>query len=306
MRNCCVAALVAAVAMLLLPVTATCEGEISVRLENGFRLEFRPARSAAGPTETSAPSGVVFVNKKNVVSRLIADVGHRRYFGYRITVSAAPGREEADLAFGPLLDDLDASEAVLEAVCPGCRLKTALQEGRVGGPVAFPAPQAFRPGESFFLDLMTSTSTGETLVDVVTISKATGLTPERSMLRLRDARLTVDGRMLANTASCEGFVVYFALQGHGRFLVSPRTREGFAIVGIVRNNVLTFASDERRYEWVSSVPIIDPASLDNGKVTQVLTTVWVRHEPGWAAGLDPPRGTYVAGAEDETRFRPVD
>ena len=93
-----------------------------------------------------------------------------------------------------------------------------------------------------------------------------------------------------------GTLVWFYVQGHGRFIFSLAPRDGYEFqkVGVVDGNRIEFIMGGDRYEWLSASPILSGGGAWN---------VWVLHDPKYSplfGGDKPPdAGKSAAQKVDE-------
>ena len=162
------------------------------------------------------------------------------------------------------------------------------------------APQDIRGGDVIGLTLFRNPTTGQAVVDYVTIQepsrKFAGFNqiPERKFtysagtprdfkaedvqLTLQAPRLTVNGKLDESSVrrfeEISGAVVWLYVPKHGRFLLSlvPRPELGFRQAGEVRGSSLNFVMDGERFTLNTGGRIAPGEAAFN---------LYVLHDPGW-------------------------
>jgi len=99
-----------------------------------------------------------------------------------------------------------------------------------------------------------------------------------------------------STSPVAGALVWFYVQGRGRFIFSLAPRDGYEFqkVGIVDGNRIEFTMGADRYEWLSASPILSGGGTWN---------LWVLHDPKYSplfgAEKPPDTGKSVLQKVDE-------
>ena len=108
-------------------------------------------------------------------------------------------------------------------------------------------------------------------------------------LSIKDYRLLLNGSVVSvgkSTSPVAGALVWFYVQGRGRFIFSLAPRDGYEFqkVGIVDGNRIEFTMGGDRYEWLSASPILTGGGTWN---------VWVLHDPKYSPlfGSEKPPDT---------------
>jgi hypothetical protein len=97
-------------------------------------------------------------------------------------------------------------------------------------------------------------------------------------LKLTDYRLLINGEVRSGDKPLlGGFVAplpWFSVPGRGRFIFSIQPHEGydFQKIGIIDENRISFTHGGDKYEWLSSLPIINQRGKWN---------LWVLHDPNF-------------------------
>jgi hypothetical protein len=97
-------------------------------------------------------------------------------------------------------------------------------------------------------------------------------------LRLTAYRLLINGEVRSGDKQLPGGFVaplpWFSIPGRGRYVFSIQPHEGFDFqkIGVIDDNRISFTHGGDKYEWVSSLPIIN----ERGK-----WNLWVLHDPNF-------------------------
>ncbi len=155
-------ALGALLAALAAPMSASGDRVAFATLDHGLSVGFALVRTA----EPEAGSGIreVALARSNSVSRVLFDRESGAFFGYRLTADRAGGGR-VRLAFEALANGIEA-EVIDKLSCPSCPAPVRLASASP----RFPAPQEVREGETVSLELLAQPTTGERILDVVTVS----------------------------------------------------------------------------------------------------------------------------------------
>lgn len=244
----------------------------------GFSIRFEPRVEPDGHGLSDELGGTVIDLIGGVVGqRFIDDPAHKRSFGYDVRLEPSGDGVTAQIRIEPL-------HAAQHAIQSGWT-----QFGLPMGLPKYPTIPGLRLGDTVALDLLVNPSTGQKIVDYLTLERQ----PEPPRvhdfsladvkLHLDKPRTVINGQLLESTAhfqgSIGGAIVWIYLEGHGRYVMSlfPNQKLGFRDEGMVAENVLTFrdGTTELRLECGSAIaPGDGPYSL------------YVLREPGWR-----PRGT---------------
>jgi len=103
-------------------------------------------------------------------------------------------------------------------------------------------------------------------------------TLDEVVLKLTDYRLLINGEVRSGDKPLlGGFVAplpWFSVPGRGRYIFSIQPHEGydFQKIGVIDENRISFTHGGDKYEWVSSLPIINQRGKWN---------LWVLHDPNF-------------------------
>lgn len=242
---------------------------------------------SAPPSAGGATSNLVeSEDKPNLLHRVFVDSANDLFFGYELLVERAAEARYFWVTVRPL------SEEYLRAL----RVRTSFRGLRLHpsyNATAFPAAAQFlRDGDTFALDVLRNPRTGAKIVDVIRVSltdpglgRGASAKPPRDFalddvqLKVSDYELRVNGETIySSKGGCAGALVWFSLDGRGRFVFSlvPRPGREFRKVGSVRHNVVAFEWEGDTYEWESAQPVVGTGGNWN---------LWVLHDPGYAVDL---------------------
>jgi hypothetical protein len=159
------------------------------------------------------------------------------------------------------------------------------------------AMRTIQAGQVLALDLLTNKSTGQKIVDYITVQTSSSQPPsklgpwprdfvyetgmprdfqaEDAELKIDMEAFTINGKPLPFTSNISGAALYFYLPPHGRFVLSltPHTELGFRKAGEIRGSTLTFTVDDDMISIVSSGRIAPGSGPFHA---------YVLHEPNWA------------------------
>jgi len=269
--------------------------------------EFSLARPSLTALSSDAVSELIFGHEKTV-ERLLVDREAHTYFGYTLAAETVAGTRTIRVTLAPLSGNGEEQLRALtdhpdawQLLCPGCPAPSELK-AIAPKPSQFPPAQAVSDGDSFLFEALVNPKTGQKLVDVIRVSVTEDPPMEEAVLSMKDARLTVNGQTLSNTATCRGQVIAFFLKGRGRYVISIKKRDGFETTAMLKTDRIEFSLGSDRFEWQSSEPIIRPPSWGappSGKKMTLLMPLWVKHEPNWKdpnATAVVPQGGYSASA----------
>lgn len=277
--------------LLLLPALGTAQedprGRVVVPLAEGGFVAFKSETAWAGTTRTSAAvqelpgefRSQAFIDKDDVIHRVLVDAAGKYIFGYDLLIQAVPESRTFTIAVKPL--DLQIENKLLTSSPDGqpARIATLLQSSE---------PQILDDGDSFTLDLLVNQKTGVKIVDFVRVSfdrlnleddnprtLPRDFTLDAVALTVKDYRLLIDGNLVAAGkpgTNFAGTLIWCYVEDHGRFIFSLVPREGYQFqkVGIIKENRIEFTVKGNHYEWFSDSPILPSGGTWN---------VWVLHDP---------------------------
>jgi hypothetical protein len=238
--------------------------------------------------------------------RIMVDSRNRAYFGYDIAIDVLPERDTYRITFG----QLTANPENLRRLDVDTRTYRQLAAPDWGGP----AVRTIRAGEVLALDLLANSSTGQKIVDYVTV-KRTAEPPaklgplsrdfiqeqgqtrdfraEDALMVIEPKSMNLDGKSTP-TASVSGSLPFFYFSSHGRFILSltPRAEFGFRKAGVINGSTLTFSINGHDLTLVSSGRIVPGPGPFN---------VYVLHEPKWSRAGSAPFAVGGASIQELSR-----
>lgn len=240
------------------------------------------------------------IGGEGIIHRFMTDSRQRVYFGYDVSIENLPEANTYRITFSQLT-----AESVRSHLGNDGAGWTQLPAAVWGGP----AVRIIRAGQVLSLDLLTNGTTGQKIVDYITV-KGTVLDPswdfiyaagtpqdfrpEDAALELRSPDVSVNGRQgivaVPTGVLAYGPAVWFYLPMYGRFVLSlmPHPDLGFVKAGEIRGSTLTFNIGDDVFSLVSAGRIAPGQRPFN---------LYVRHEPEWR----PPDGdasVWAGGAAD--------
>ncbi len=236
---------------------------------NGIWIRFATRVEPSGGNLPARLGGAV-LTEPGKPHHVIDDPVHKRTFGY-------------DLRLEPSADGLSGQLHIEPLHAP----QFSVQNGwTLMGLPKYPVIPNLRIGDTVALDLLINPSTGQKIVDYLTLERQDRPSPDRAhdfslsdvTLSLDRPRVLLNGKLMESTAhttdGTSASVVWIYIQGHGRFVLSlfPNDRFGFQKKGMTAANTMTFreGATEIRLECAVSVaPGDGPYNL------------YVVHEPDW-------------------------
>ena len=258
--------LVAAAAVLMMHASGFAQGRLmrGAAERNGSHFFFDTVVEPAEPAVQGIGGGVI--NGKQM-HRVMVDSRNRVYFGYDVAMEPLPERDTYRVTFSRL----SIAREDLRSLGEDVPQYSQLADPGWGGP----AVRTMHAGDVLTLDLMTNSSTGQKIVDYVTV-QATANPPQKlgplpwddiqeparaprdfqardAWLNLDIKSLTIDGNPMPNGGVFND-MPYMAFSAYGRFVLSlaPRPELGFRLAGVVRGSSLGFSIDGHTVELVSS------------------------------------------------------
>lgn len=241
------------------------------------------------------------IGGEGTIHRLMWDRRQHVYFGYDVSIEPLSEPNTYRMSFGELT--LSAKDTYVLGGDPSSW--TSLPAPDWGGP----AVRTVRAGEVLALDLLTNNTTGQKIVDYVTVQGPSAkpasdpwhanfiyetgaprdFRAEDAALEIRLPRISVNGDP-GNSAMTTGEVMYgaavwFYLPSHGRFILSltPHPELGFRPAGEIRGSSLTFTMGNDTFDLVSGGRIAPGSGPFN---------LYVWNDPAWK----PPDGQANAPA----------
>lgn len=239
------------------------------------------------PPGTLLPGGII--SGPDGAHHIINDAAHQRAFGYNIGLDPGQNGQTAQIRierWNPA-----GSKVTFDAGW------TFLQLPK------YPIIPNVKVGETVALDLLVNPSTGQKVVDYLTLrrhgdidlrSAPHDFTVADAELMLAGPRVFLNGKLEAEESAggMSGAVIWLYLEGHGRFVLSltPHDRLGFVRNGVVSQNGLLFR--DRGVEFrVECDHRIAPASGTYN--------LYVRQEREWRTG---GRAPFQIGSADNAEL----
>ena len=261
------------------------KSRLIVPMQSGAFVVIRTESTQPSPGD-AASTLVESEERANLIRRVFVDSKNELFFGYELVVERVAATRQFRVTVRPLSDEYLAQ----------LRARRVFQNRQLHpsyNAAAFStAPQLIGDGDTFAIDVLQSARTGAKIVDVITVSlddpsqqePVTARPPrdfkvEDVQLKVTNYKLKVNGETVhRNTGGCAGALVWFAVGGRGRFVLSlvPHPGHDFRKVGSVRHNTISFEWDGDRYEWESGLPVVGTGGNWN---------VWVLHDPDYKLDL---------------------
>ncbi len=288
-------------------VALPCHAQVTASGANwgGIKVSF-DARIEPSPNPATDPAvlrqlqhdihGGVIVDQ--LVHRYWQDPNQKTYLAYDLSVEPGPNPRFLEVRIAPL--SLTPQQMVNHGF-PQTWTRLSLPK--------YPVIPQVQVGDTVALDLMVNASTGQKLVDYLTLRRTGSTTPARPHdFSLADAglyvnrpRITVNQRLVPATAHSDGGIsgpiVWLYLQGVGRFVLSllPKPEFGLRGTGEVSGNVLTFHDGADTYRIECSGQIAPGPGLYN---------IYVFHDRGWRpVGMDANEPFILGSAPLEALIR---
>ncbi|HXB69569.1 MAG TPA: hypothetical protein VNY05_15060 [Candidatus Acidoferrales bacterium] len=188
------------------------------------------------PPGTLLPGGVI--SGPDSAHHIINDAAHRRAFGYNIGLDPDQNGQTAQIR----IERWNPAESKVTFHAGWTFLELP----------KYPLIPNVRVGETVALDLLVNSSTGQKVVDYLTLrrhgdmdlrSASHDFAVADAELMLAEPRLFLNGKLEAeDSAGVSGTVIWLYLMGHGRFVLSliPHDKLGFVRNGVVSRNGLLF------------------------------------------------------------------
>jgi hypothetical protein len=259
-------------------------------LESGVTLNYRTDRvlrpSPGAPMSLKdlpfLPLGAAFGVSGNTMRHVIYDKTSQSYFGYDMAVAVTPGAKSFQVVFGPLT--VSGMMDALKAIAGDLPLNPS--------PLPkYPPPQTVYSGDIIELDMMSTADGRARVVDYIQLyapakaeARPRAATAEPRDFSIDDGpvdfagrapEVNINGETLPNTVEMTyygGATLAFYFPGEGRYVLSLAPHDGFVKSGTVRDNIVAFQSDGRRYEIQFESPIAGSEKAWN---------LYVLHDPGY-------------------------
>lgn len=258
-----------------------------VPMKGGFFVAFTTkAPGANGWSTTSAEA----LFESNTIRRVFVDSGGSLYFGYALVVEPLAAAGQFRVSVRPLSPE-DETELRARKTFQGLRIHPSYSPEGLSRSAA---PQVIADGDAFALDVLVNPRTGEKITDYVAVSSDEATLREATTaaagggeprdftladveLKVSNYQLLVNGELVAaakRAGAVSGPVIWFHLEGRGRFIFSPMPHAGydFRKIGTIERNRMKFTLGGERYEWVSDAPVIGAGGNWN---------LYVLHDPGY-------------------------
>ena len=299
--------------ILLLPALAMAQSDprrhLVVPLTEGGFVAFKSETAWASATRTSTSvkglqgefRSQVFVGEDKRIHRVLVDAAGKYIFGYDLLIRPGTASKTFTIAVKPLEPEIEAKLLKSSNDQQPARIATLPGEAE---------PQILNDGDSFALDLLINEDTGVKIVDFVKVSfdrsnlwddnprtLPRDFTLDAVALTLMDFRLLIDGNLVAAGkpgTNFGGALLWCYVEGQGRFIFSLVPREGYQFqkAGVINENKIEFTVKGKRYEWLSSSPI-----LPNGGTWNL----WVLHDPKYL-----PFGSQEIATREKSRLDKLD
>ncbi len=228
------------------------------------------------PPGTLLPGGVI--TGPDRVHHIINDAAHHRAFGYDIGLDPAADGQTAQIR----IERWNPAESKISFHAGW----TFLQLPK------YPVIPNVKVGETVALDLLVNSSTGQKVVDYLTLRRRDDIdlrnpphdfTVADAELTLAGPRVFVNGKLDAEESAggMSGAVIWLYLEGRGRFVLSliPNDKLGFARNGVVSRNGLLFHDRGAEFRVECDSRIAPGSGTYN---------LYLRQEREWRPGGGPP------------------
>jgi hypothetical protein len=208
------------------------------------------------------------LDENQVIHRLFFDDNGKLLFAYDLVVEPDAVAKRFQVAVKPLDPSFEQS---INAYNPDIRINAKTSVSTLPKTAE---PQLLDDGDAFSLDLLINEATGIKIVDVVKVSfdqsnlwevnprsLPRDFTLESVALDIKDYRLLLNGEVVGvgrSASSYSGPLVWFYVQGRGRFILSltPRSGYDFRKLAMVDDHKIQFSFGSDEYELISSAPIL--------------------------------------------------
>lgn len=221
-----------------------------------FSILFSPKIEPGATVPGALSSAVIDPAVTGTARRFIYDTKNKRAFGYDVKLEPSADGATGQLRIEPLSD-------------PEWAIRNGWARwGTPSGLPKYPVIPGLKIGDTVALDLMVNPSTGQRVVDYLTLIQAHAPLGPPHDFSLSDIRLSLDApEIVANgkpfpnpgkpLGAVSGGVVVLYIEGYGRFILSlfPEPTLGFRKGGFVAGNTLTFREGATDFRIVSKGPI---------------------------------------------------
>jgi GWxTD domain-containing protein len=274
LTRCCLAIILSLAAFNSLAAQEGQKGQTIVPMKGGFFVAFTttPNEGAASANGWSRTFAEAYF-ESNTIRRVFVDSGGSLYFGYSLVVEPLASSKQFRVSVRPLSAE-DEQEL---------RARKSFQTRRIhpnynsAALARSTAPQTIADGDTFALDVLVNPKTGEKITDFVTVSASESRLKETSttesstprdftlddvMMKMINYQLFINNELATGgkrSGAAAGPVIWFHLQGRGRFIFSLTPHEGydFQKLGTIERNKIKFTLNGDQYEWVSDEPVVE-------------------------------------------------
>lgn len=287
--------------------------QASVRFnESGISVVFKTETTS--PKSDKTARGSVFVKHvppgaENMIQRVISDRESGLYTGYDLVVAQDASTGKFRVSFRPLSlkrDQGESSNNVAARSLPKYPEDVIVDDGDTIALEIFENPQL----QLKIVDMITITSKApkpNAASSVNNASTASGrakdFTPQAPELKLTNFDIFVNEAKAIEPSSgrggggsVSGAIIYFYLEGKGRFIFSLSPHEGydFQKIAVIEDNQISFTFNGESYKLISSSPVFGEGGNWN---------LWVLHDPDYRPNVKFfGSSRYLIGAADRIEY----
>lgn len=251
------------------------ESHLSARFGE-FDVRFLTKVEPPGDNTRATLPGGVMVSQGRVL-HTIGDAANRREFAYELLLEPSQDGNTVQLR----IESVKASNPWRFAASQG---QTLLDLPK------YPVIPKVRVGDTVALDLLVNPSTGQKIVDYLTVVRHGEATEEPvhdftaadADLTLEKPRVSVNGKLVYtySGSGVSGTEVFIYLAGHGRFMLSlaPHDKHPYQKNGVVSGKMFVFHDGATEYRVECGTQVAPGEGRYN---------LYVVHEPKWT-GMDEP------------------
>ncbi|MBO0726852.1 MAG: hypothetical protein J2P52_14705 [Blastocatellia bacterium] len=218
----------------------------------------------------------------NTIERTLINESTGVYVGYALQVERLESSTKLKISVKPL------PQETIQRMRDSVWFKKFAQKWPDNGPTPlprYPEPLIIDINDSLELTLFINPENGAQIGDRLRFEPDQPAPPrdftlDEVALKLIDHRLFINGEARNGDKPFGGFTAplpWFSVPGRGRFIFSIQPHEGydFQKIGVIDGNKITFTHGGDKYEWVSSLPIINQRGKWN---------LWVLVDPNFEPG----------------------
>jgi len=260
------------------------------RLANSFTSGFNGPPLPFEPTVTVETNGVIrrlLVSNENGKGSVV--------FGYELEIRPLPATRQFSVVARPL-------DATFAATLHGRGENTTTLASAT-------QPRLISDRETFALDLLVNEQRRVKFVDYVRVAlDKEGIVPGGILqaprdftlanveLSIKDYSLVVNGEVLPTLSvrhNCAGSLVWISNPDGGRFIFSlvPYPGMNFQKIGVIEDNRILFSWKDKKYEWISTEPIVGSRGRWN---------LWVLHDRNYGQFYPTPSPDHRKQNDDTT------